>query len=115
MFKEAWQNVLTKLIEGIEIAGKEFIKILWGYLREEVILSARKSLGIIKTYLESADGISKKEEIINLIMLKIKLPLVLKPFKGLVRNIVKDKIDDVIKELLEISEDAITGRFKITG
>lgn len=115
MFKEVWQELLKKLIEGFKIAGKEFLRILWDFTQDEVILSARKSLGIIKSYLESSNGVKKKQEIIDLIMLKIKLPVILKPFKGLVRKLVEDKIDEIIKELLGIGENAIKGQFKIIG
>ena len=99
MFEEVFEELKVKLLEGLKEAWKAFIDTLWEFLKEDVILSARKSLKIIENYLNSTDGQDKKQYIIDLIMEKIKLPLVLKPFKFIIRKMVQDKIDTIIKEL----------------
>lgn len=107
MFEEILQELKTKLLEGLKVAGKAFIDTLWEFLQEDVILSARKSLKIIENYLNSTDGLDKKKYIVELIMEKIKLPLPLKPFKFLVRKMVQDKIDDIIETLIKKGNVAV--------
>lgn len=94
------ENLQQKVREGLKLAMKSFIDTLWTYIKEDVILSARKSLKLIAALVLSPEGEAKKDAIIDLIMLKIKLPLVLRPFKGLVRKAIENKIDEVIKGLL---------------
>ena len=103
-----WQNIIAfykenlqqKVREGLKLAAKAFMDTFWTYIREDVILSARKSLKLITALMTSPEAKEKKEAIIDLIMLKIKLPIVLRPFKFIVRNMISNKIDEVIKELL---------------
>ena len=115
MFKEIFEELKVKLLEGLKKAGKAFIDTLWEFLKDDVILSARKSLGIIDSYLHSTDGLNKKNAVIELIMLKIKLPLALKPFKFVIKKMVQDKIDEVIKELFEKGNELLNGGLKILG
>lgn len=110
MFEEVFTELKSKLLEGFKEAWKAFIDTLWEFLKEDVILSARKSLKIIENYLNSTDGQGKKQYIIDLIMEKIKLPLVLKPFKFIIRKMVQDKIDTIIKELGEKADLYLTTR-----
>ena len=102
--REAWKKVWESLKTGLQATSKEFLEFLWEFTKDDVILSAQKSLGIIKSYLNSTDAKDKKEYIVELIMTKIKLPLPLKPFKGLVRKLVRDKLDEIINKLIKKSE-----------
>ena len=94
------ENLQQKVREGIKIAAKAFIDALWNYIKEDVILSARKSLKLIMAIMCSPEAEQKKEVIIDLIMLKIKLPLALRPFKFLIRKMLKDKVEEAIRGLL---------------
>ena len=103
-----WQKILAyykehlqeKVRRGLKLAAKAFVDTLWNYIKEEVILSARKSLKLIAALMTSPETKAKKEAIIDLILLKLKLPIWLKPFKFLVKNLISDKIDEVVKTLL---------------
>lgn len=103
-----WQNIVTfykenlqqKVREGLKLAAKAFIDTLWEYIKEDVVLSARKSIKLIAALMTSPEAKEKKEAIVDLIMLKIKLPIVLRPFKFIVRKMVSDKLDEVISKLL---------------
>ena len=113
MFKDILIDLKAKFIEGLKVAGKAFLETLWNYIKEDVILSARKSLKVIESYLNSEDGIIKKKYLVDLIMKKIKLPLPLKPFKFVVKNIIEDKIDEIIKELIEKSNMIVNNKIRI--
>lgn len=115
MFEEIFEDIKVKFLEGLKVAGKAFVNTLWDYLREDIILSARKSLKLIEKYLNSDDGITKKKTIVELIMKKIDLPLPLKPFKFIVKKIVEDKIDSIIKELLERCNITLNNKLKVVA
>ena len=45
--EEIFEELKVKFLDALQAALKAFKDTLWGYLKEDVILSARKSLGII--------------------------------------------------------------------
>ena len=94
------ENLRPKLREGLKLAVKAFYTTLWFYIKEEVLLTARKSLGLIETYLHSDSLKEKKQAVIELIMTRIKLPFIFKPFKRLICNIISSKIDEILEDLL---------------
>ena len=98
--REFKENLLPRAKEAFKKAIKAFLETFWSYIKDEVILSARRSLKIIEALIQSPEIKESKEAIINLIMLKIKLPLILKPFKGLVRSMISNKIDEVLTTIL---------------
>ena len=93
------ENLQQKVREGLKEAVKAFINVFWNYIKEDAILSARKSLKLIMAIAYSPEGEAKKEAIVDLIMLKIKLPLVAKPFKGLIRKMISNKLDEILQRL----------------
>ena len=103
MFEELIENfkesLLPKIKEAFNHALKAFIDAFWDYIKDEVILSARRSLKILEALVQSPAGKEKKEDIVDLIMLKINLPIVLKPFKGLIRKMVLKKIDEILHNI----------------
>ena len=103
-WKEIWtyykEHLRDKVRRGLKIAAQAFINALWNYIKEEVILSARKSLKLIAALLCSPEIKAKKEAIIDLILLKVKLPVWMKPLKFMVRRVISDKIDEIIRGLL---------------
>lgn len=64
-------------------------------IREEAI----KAIDFAENYV-LGDGATKKEVAIDYIMSKIKLPLFVRPFKGLIKSIFSDFIDNVIEDVL---------------
>lgn len=93
------ENLQERVREGLRIAAKAFFDTLWNYIKEDVILAARKSLKKIEEIASSADGAEVKKKILDLIMSKIKLPIVLRPFKGLIRNLISKKIDEILHNI----------------
>ena len=94
------EDLLPKIKEAFKEALKAFLETFWKYIKEDVILSARKSLKLIAALMTSPEAKEKKEAIVDLIMLKIKLPIALRPFKFIVRKMVSDKIDEVLKTII---------------
>lgn len=100
MNKEIFENLKVKFLEGIKKAGEAFIKILWGYIKEEVIVSARQSLELLSELVKSDAGQQKKEFIVDIIMQKIELPILLRPFKGLLKKILSNKIEQAVETII---------------
>ena len=98
-YEEILNDLKVKLLEGLKVAGKAFIDALWEFIREDVILAARKCLKKIEEVINSQEGKDKLDKIVELIMQKIKLPIVLRPFKGLIKKMIKDKIEDVLHDI----------------
>ena len=92
--------LVPKVIKSVKIAFHAFIETLWECLKDEVMDSARKSLELIKTIWTSTEVKEKKNAIIEVIMLRIKLPLIAKPFKGVIKRIISNKVDDIVEALL---------------
>ena len=105
--KEIWDIYKVKLIEGLRVAGQAFLKVLWDYIKEDVILSARKSLQLLTELVRSDAGQAKKAFIVDIILQKITLPIILKPFKGLIRKLLADKIEEAVIALINKGKEII--------
>jgi hypothetical protein len=95
-YKEYLQD---KVREGLKLAFEAFYKTLWDFIKEDVLKAMHDSLKAIEAIVNSKKGQDKKEEIVNLIMTKIKLPIVLRPFKGLVKKAILKKIDELLHKV----------------
>ena len=101
------ENLVPRIKEGFVIAGKSFINIFWDYVKDEAVLSARKSLKLITALMTTPEAEKKKQEIVDLIMLKINLPVVLRPFKGLIRKLIVNKIDEILHKIFGHAVDLV--------
>ena len=99
-FKEIFEKLKTPLLEGLKKAWESFLKTLWDYIKEEVINSAKKSLELLSELVKSEKGQANKEFIVDIIIQKISLPLVLRPFKGLIRKFLSSKIEETVEALI---------------
>lgn len=95
------ENLQEPVREGFRRAVRACLKTFWDYVKEYVIDSARKSIFLIESFLISDSGKEKKEAIVELIMSRIQLPVVLRPFKFLIKKILRDKLDDVLNGALD--------------
>ena len=105
--KEIWDTCKVKLIEGLKVATRAFIGALWNYIKEDVILSARKSLQLLTELVKSDAGQAKKAFIVDIVLQKIALPVFLRPFKGLIRRFLADKIEEAVIALINKGKEII--------
>lgn len=94
------ENLQVRVRESLRIAVHAFIESLWECMKDVILDSARKSLELIRVIWQSAEVKEKKKAIIEVIMLRIKLPLVARPFKGLIKKMISNKVDDIVEDLL---------------
>ena len=91
-------NFLKKLIE--KFAPK---------VKEEINERAQKAVGMLKFKVGNYDHTEKLNIVVDFVMSKVKLPLWLKPFKGVVRNVIKETAEGFIEELKEKVENIEAG------
>lgn len=111
-----WKIIGTKIIEyfsylmtkeflrkckiALKKALKAFVKALWKELKEEI----RKQvvIGIMKAreYCLSEEAKIHEEFVLDYVMRNIKLPVFLKPFRGLIKSLLKNKLERLIHSLL---------------
>ena len=102
------KNRLWERLKGVFIRAWDSIKEkLWNEIREEVRASARELIADAETFLTSMDAQEKEKLIIDILMSRIELPFVLKPFKGLMRKILKSKIEETVQSLLQKGKEFV--------
>ena len=79
---------------------------LWEYylkdtLKAQIDELVHKGINKVNAYYKSEEYDKKKEEILTFIFDNIKLPFMLKPFKGLIRSILVNSIEKQIEKALE--------------
>lgn len=92
------KNFIKKLIE--KFAPK---------VKEEISELAKKAIGILKFRVDNYDHTEKLNIVVDFVMSKIKLPLWLKPFKRVVRNVIKETTEGFIEEIKEKVENTEAG------
>ena len=106
--KEYFQSSLKgKLQEAIRKASEAFFRILWDNLKEEVTRVTTEVIKNANDYLRSEGVLAKKEELINKVIKNVKFPLILRPFKGLIKKKILNKVDEVVSNILQKSLDLI--------
>ena len=95
--KDKCKEILAEVIKEI----KEHI---WEIIKKEITEAIQETISIIKAYLDSNEGKAKKEAIATIIFEKVKLPVLLRPFKGLIKKKFSDKIDELTVEILRKAE-----------
>ena len=83
-------KILKKLIE--KFAPK---------VKEEINELAKKAVGMLKFKVGNYDYTEKLNIVVDFVMSKIKLPLWLKPFKRVIKKVIRDTAEGFIEEAKE--------------
>ena len=78
----------------------EFLEDLWNSIKDDIHEHAEQAVEHVKKYVESTDYEVREKVALDAIFQKVNLPLVLKPFKPLIRHIFKQKIRTFIADSL---------------
>lgn len=107
-----WQNIFTVIKEFILNVAKKARPAIEGYILDmaKKAIPALEAVIIeeIKRLLENAEEFLKGETfteakitLVDKAFEKIDLPIVLKPFKGIIKKVVRSKIDSTLERLLQ--------------
>lgn len=109
--KKAWDYVKVRLWGKIKEACLEawnsVKETLWNKIKNEVKACALEIVLDTEVFLKSAEMQEKEKLILDTLMAKIELPIVLRPFKIIIRKILKDKIEETIQGLLNKGKEFI--------
>lgn len=84
------------LLKTIKEIGKPFIEALWKQLKKDIRNQLILGLGKVSEYVTTNDAKEKEKFLLDFIMSNINLPFALKPFKGLIKSILKCKLEKFI-------------------
>ena len=90
--------ILKKLIE--KFAPK---------VKEEINELAKKAVGMLKFKVGNYDYTEKLNIVVDFVMSKIKLPLWLKPFKGVIKKVIQETAEGLIEDVKDKIEDIKVG------
>ena len=80
---------------------KKIIEKLAPKVKEEIRELAQKAVSMLKFRVGNYDHTEKLNIIVDFVMSKIKLPLWLKPFKWIIKKIIRDTAEGFIEEAKE--------------
>lgn len=78
-------------------------------VKEEINELAERAVGMLKFKVGNYDHTEKLNIVVDFVMSKVKLPLWLKPFKRVVRNVIKETAEGFIEEIKEKVESIEAG------
>ena len=95
--KYLWKKVHVALLKSLET----FKNALWNEVKDSVREQAKVALETAKAYYSQEQVKVKKEQLISQIVDKVELPLLLKPFKKLIKHYISTKVEKVILDSLQ--------------
>ena len=107
--KQLWYYVLAYFThyimpiikETLEKTKDYFINLLWNTLRERFTEIAEPAVEFMEKYFSSMEYQQKEKDIIDTIFRNANFPILLRPFKPLLKKILQDKLHDLINSCLE--------------
>jgi hypothetical protein len=107
--KQAWYYILAYftnylmpiLKETFEKTKTYFINLLWDSVKEEFTCRVKSTVEFIETFFESPDYKEKEKAVIDTLFKNVNLPLPLKPFKPLLKKILRGKLHKLIEKYLK--------------
>ena len=78
-----------------------FISTLWDAVKEELLLRLESTVEYAKYYFESYSYLEKEKIVIDSIFKNAEFPLPLRPFKPLIKNILRSKLHKLVKKQLD--------------
>lgn len=106
--KKVFQNLLINVKAWLwALAANLWEDYLKEKLQSQINLLISRGIALIKTYHNSAEYTKKKEAVLDFIFNNIKLPTLLKPFKGAIRVILSSFIEDQIEKALDKLDDLV--------
>lgn len=92
--KDTWDKIKVALLKALEA----FIKVLWNEIKDTVREQALLALQTAKTYYEAEQVKIKKSELISQVVESLKLPIIAKPFKGLLKSYINKQVEKIFQE-----------------
>ena len=102
------RNTSEKLKEALLKALEAFKNTLWNEVKDTVYSQTLSALQAAEAYYKTEQVKIKEKELISQIVDSLKLPLVLRPFKGLMKSLIIKKIEEIIQEALKNGQEFLS-------
>ena len=102
--KIAWVKTKAWLLTLAANLWEDYLK---DKLREQINFLIARGVNLVRTYHDSDDYQKKKEAVFDFIFKNIKLPIILKPFKGLIKAILSSSIEKQIDKAFGIADEFV--------
>lgn len=102
--KIAWVETKAWLLALAANLWEDYLK---DKLREQINFLIVRGVNLARAYHESDDYQKKKEAVLDFIFKNIKLPIILKPFKGLIKAILSSNIEKQIDKAFGIADEFV--------
>ena len=109
LLKQAWCYVssyfthylLPILKDTLNKTKNYFIDLLWASVKDEFARAAKSAIEFVERFLDSPNYKEKEEAVIDVLFQNVDLPLVLKPFKPLLKKIFRNKVRRLVEKNLK--------------
>ena len=102
--KIAWVKTKAWLLALAANLWEDYLK---DKLREQINFLIVRGVNLVRTYHDSDDYQKKKEAVLDFIFKNIKLPVIFKPFKGLIKAILSSNIEKQIDKAFGIADEFV--------
>ena len=99
--------LVPSVIEAAQKTKEYFITTLWDTVKEDIYNNIHASIAYVEEFLESSTYEVKEKAVIDNLFQKIKLPLVARPFKPLMKKMLKGKLKELIHKKLQTLEEKL--------
>lgn len=114
-FKFIWAQIVNffkaELLDLCKSAFKKgmnaFKEAVWAELKDDVNASIKAAIGHVEVYFHSTEARVKEEAILDTLLEWIKLPLLVRPFKKLIKNIIRDKVNALVEKTIADAKEKL--------
>lgn len=107
-FKLLWTQIVNffkaEMLDLCKEAFKKgleaFKETVWAEVKDEVHLHIKAAMDHVETYVHSAEAMEKEEAVLNTLLERIKLPLIARPFKKLIKNMIRERVNALIDQAI---------------
>lgn len=107
--KQAWYYILSYfthylfpiLKDCLKQTKDYFINLIWDSVKEDFAAKAEAAVKFISEFLKSDSYKEKEKAAVDNLFNNVKLPLFLKPFKPLLKKILKNKVRKLVEKYLK--------------
>lgn len=112
---QAWYFLLAYLksylvpsvIEALQKTKEYFISTLWDTVKEDIYANLHSSITFVEEFLESSTYEEKEKAVLDNLFQKVQLPLLLRPFKSVIKSMLKGKLKQLIHKKLQEFEKGL--------
>lgn len=93
--------IIPKVKEAFDKSKAVFVEALWDSMKDDLHEQVKSAVEYIERFFNTPEYEIKEKAILDIVFNNIELPLLAKPFKPIIRNMLKSKIREVIKSTIK--------------